>query len=268
MSSDVSRARRAGIATMAATVLVAGCTVKATTAPAPAYPAANLEPNVDRPGADYRSFDLPTPSPADCQSACMSDAACAAFTYVSPGVQGPNARCMLKNAVPQPVPQTCCVSGTKYANAPPPEAPPPAVPSPPPTTSWQGTPTTPTTEPLSPATGWQGTPSTPPPSTPPPAPEAAAPPPASGWQGRPTTPPPAPAPRQWEPQTDRPGSDYRTFDLRDPRPETCRDACWGEAQCRAFTYVRPGAEGRHARCGLKNVVPPARPADCCLSGVK
>jgi len=28
------------------------------------------------------------------------------------------------------------------------------------------------------------------------------------------------------------------------------------------------AQGPHARCDLKDAVPPARPADCCLSGVK
>jgi len=203
---------------VSAVVLVAGCAVSAT-ATGPAYPASNLEWNVDRPGGDYRSFDLPAPSPGECQAACMNEAPCMAFTYVNPGAQGPNARCLLKSAVPAPVAQTCCVSGTKYENAPPPP-PPPAAPPPPP----------------------------------PPA-----------WQGRPTTPPP---PRQWEPNTDRPGADYRSFELRSPVPEQCRDACWNEAQCRAFTYVRPGAQAPHARCVLKNAVPPARPADCCLSGVK
>ena len=73
---------------------------------------------------------------------------------------------------------------------------------------------------------------------------------------------------QWEPSTDRPGSDYRRFELATPRPELCRDACWGEAQCRAFTYARPGALGPRALCFLKDAVPPARPADCCLSAVK
>ena len=259
----------------AATIFVASCAVTATTAPATGYPAPNLEWNVNRPGADYRSFDLPAPSPADCQSSCMNEPQCVAFTYVNPGVQGPNARCLLKNAAPAPVPQTCCVSGTKYADAPPPPAsswqgtpttPPPAPPPspaapPPPASSWQGTPTTPPPAPPPPApppaSSWQGTPTTPPPPPPPPG----------GWQGRPTTPPPPPS-RQWEPQTDRPGSDYRSFDLREPRPEVCRDACLSERQCRAFTYVRPGAQGPHARCGLKNTVPPARPNDCCLSGVK
>ena len=215
----LSGARTSVIAfAVSAVVLVGGCAVSAT-ATGPAYPASNLEWNVDRPGGDYRSFDLPAANPGECQAACMNEAPCVAFTYVNPGVQGPNARCLLKSAVPAPVAQTCCVSGTKYENAPPPP-PPPAAPPPPP----------------------------------PPA-----------WQGRPTTPPP---PRQWEPNTDRPGADYRSFELRSPVPEQCRDACWNEAQCRAFTYVRPGAQAPLARCVLKNAVPPARPADCCLSGVK
>ena len=240
---------------IAVTALVTGCTVTATTAPAPAYPASSLEWNVNRPGSDYNSFDLPAPSPESCQSSCMNDPACVAFTYVNPGVQGPNAHCWLKNAVPAPVPETCCVSGTKPPGAPPPGAPPP------PASSWQGTPTTPPPPPPPPpASSWQGTPTTPRPAPPPP--------PSGGWQGRPTTPPPTPASPQWEPQTDRPGSDYRSFDLRDPRPEVCRDACSSERQCRAFTYVRPGVQGRQARCWLKNAVPPARPNDCCLSGVR
>jgi hypothetical protein len=53
-----------------------------------------------------------------------------AFTYVNPGVQGPNARCWLKHAVPRSIPNACCTSGVKGphwhgAAAPPP---PPPVP--------------------------------------------------------------------------------------------------------------------------------------------
>jgi len=202
--------------------------------PGPAYPSpTGLEWNINRPGADYRSFDLVTPSPDACQSACMNEPQCAAFTYVNPGIQGPSARCWLKGGAPQPLADSCCVSGIKYAGAPPPVA----VAPPPPSSTWQGTPTTPP------------------------------PPPASGWQGTPTTPPPALG-RQWEPQTDRPGGDYRSFDLREPRPELCREACWREGQCRSFTYVRPGVQAPSARCWLKNVVPQPRTNDCCLSGVK
>jgi hypothetical protein len=280
MGPTVSRAGAFAFAVSAA-ALVTSCTVGVTT-PGPAYPTSNLEWNVDRPGSEYRSFDLASPGPEICQSACMNEPQCVAFTYVNPGVQGPNARCSLKSAVPQPVAQACCVSGVKFTGA---SGPPPAEPAPPPPASgWQGTPTTPPpAPPPPPASGWQGTPTTPPPAPPPPPPSASSgwqgtpttpppappapppPPPASGWRGTPTTPPP---PRQWEPNTDRPGADYRTFELRAPQPELCRDACWSDAQCRAFTYVRPGVQGPHARCSLKNVVPPARPADCCLSGVK
>jgi 1-phosphatidylinositol phosphodiesterase len=283
MGPDISRA--GAFAFAVATVLVsglgAGCTVTATT-PGPAYPASNLEWNIDRPGFDYRSFDLPAPDPAMCQSTCMNEPACAAFTYVNPGVQGPNARCLLKSAVPNAVPQACCVSGTKYASAPaaPPPAPPPPPPAewhgtppppppapspPPPSSDWHGTPAAPppppppAPAPAPPSSEWHGTPTTPAPPPPPP------PPPATGWRGTPTAPP---GPRQWEPNTDRPGGDYRGFDLAAPRPELCRDACWGDARCRAFTYVRPGAQGPNARCALKSVVPPARSNDCCLSGVK
>jgi PAN domain len=231
---------------LGASLFVTSCMVTAT--PGPGYPAASgLEWNMNRPGADYRSFDLITPSPETCQSTCMSEPQCVAFTYVNPGVQGPSARCWLKGGVPQPVPDTCCVSGAKYANGapPPPEAappPPPPAPAPPPPP---------------PATGWRGEPVAPPPPPPPP-------PPATGWRGEPV----APAGRQWEPRTDRPGEDYRSFDLPAPRPELCRDACWNEPRCRAFTYVRPGVQGPSARCWLKHTVAPARPNDCCLSGVK
>jgi 1-phosphatidylinositol phosphodiesterase len=266
---------RAGAFVFAA-ALVTSCTVGVTT-PGPAYPTSNLEWNVDRPGAEYRSFELLSPSPEMCQSTCMNEPQCAAFTYVNPGVQGPNARCSLKSVVPQPVPQACCVSGVKFTGATA-ATPPPAEPTPPPPPSqWQGTPTTPPQPPPPPPQSqWQGTPTTPPQPPPPPPPQSQwqgapttppqpPPPPATGWRGTPTTPPP---PRQWEPDIDRPGADYRTFELRAPQPELCRDACWSDVQCRAFTYVRPGAQGPHARCSLKNVVPPARPAACCLSGVK
>ncbi|MCU0290389.1 MAG: PAN domain-containing protein [Thermoanaerobaculaceae bacterium] len=68
--------------------------------------------------------------------------------------------------------------------------------------------------------------------------------------------------------TDRPGSDYRDFDLVEARPERCRAACSQEPRCLAFTYVHPGVQGPSARCWLKSEVPPAKASDCCISGVK
>jgi hypothetical protein len=73
----------------------------------------NMENNVDLHGQDYRNFDLTRPSPELCRDACGSDPNCKAYTYVKPGVQGPNARCWLKSSVPPATPSSCCVSGFK-----------------------------------------------------------------------------------------------------------------------------------------------------------
>ena len=70
-----------------------------------------FEPDIDRPGIDYKSFDLPAAEPGLCQRACLDEGNCRAWTYVKPGVQGTGARCWLKNAVPAPTPNQCCVSG-------------------------------------------------------------------------------------------------------------------------------------------------------------
>ena len=68
--------------------------------------------------------------------------------------------------------------------------------------------------------------------------------------------------------TNRPGSDFDSFDLQYPRPEMCRDACMNNTACQAFTYVNPGVQGPSARCWLKGAVPMARQEPCCVSGVK
>ena len=64
--------------------------------------AAQLEQNTDRPGSDYNSFDLPAADPQMCAARCQQDGRCHAFTYVSPGIQGANARCWLKHRAPNP----------------------------------------------------------------------------------------------------------------------------------------------------------------------
>ncbi len=80
--------------------------------------AARLTSEVDtnRPGSDYRNFDLGEPRPELCSEACARDANCKAYTYVKPGVQEnpePRARCWLKSDTPNPVANSCCVSGVK-----------------------------------------------------------------------------------------------------------------------------------------------------------
>jgi hypothetical protein len=80
--------------------------------------AQGLEYGVDRPGLDYKNFNLPAADPNLCRDACAGDPQCRAFTFVRPGYQGPSARCWLKNQVPNPVDNSCCVSGVR--SSPPP----------------------------------------------------------------------------------------------------------------------------------------------------
>ena len=66
-------------------------------------------------GADYYNFWIELAEPGLCQNACRADKNCAAWTYLQPGVQGVQARCWLKNRVPQQYRNTCCVSGVERA---------------------------------------------------------------------------------------------------------------------------------------------------------
>jgi len=75
--------------------------------------ATTFETNTNRPGMDYKNFDLSSPNSSLCEQACADDPNCKAFTYVNPGCQGPNAKCWLKSGVPKPVPDNCCASGEK-----------------------------------------------------------------------------------------------------------------------------------------------------------
>ncbi len=67
--------------------------------------------------------------------------------------------------------------------------------------------------------------------------------------------------------TDRSGSDYRSFALTQPDYRQCEQTCNVEAQCKAWTYVTPGVQGSNAICWLKNSVPAARASNCCISGI-
>lgn len=152
------------------------------------------EQGVDRPGGDYRNFDVEKPgtnsfgSEVDsCRSTCNGDGQCKAWTLVNAGVQGPKARCWLKNVIPAKVANGCCTSGVPV--------------------------------------------------------------------------------KMVEPNVDRPGQDYRNFDLSAADPEQCRSACQAEGQCQAWTYVNPGVQGAGARCWLKTGVPDAHTSNCCTSGV-
>jgi hypothetical protein len=71
-----------------------------------------------------------------------------------------------------------------------------------------------------------------------------------------------------EVDVDRPGLDYRNFDLNDATYYACQRACQLDARCRAWTYVKPGYQGPKPRCWLKSAEPGLRTAPCCHSGVK
>lgn len=79
----------------------------------PAYSAGDLEWNTDRPGYDYKGFDLPLDNPLMCKEACAGEPACKAYTYVKAGVLSVNSRCYLKNAVPNSMQNTATISGVK-----------------------------------------------------------------------------------------------------------------------------------------------------------
>jgi hypothetical protein len=94
--------------------------------PAVLPPPSTLEFGVDRPGFDIAN--LTVAGPTQCLQACDNNSACRAFTFVNPGVQGPQARCWLKNVAPAPRANACCTSGVKVASrATPPVSPPPTT---------------------------------------------------------------------------------------------------------------------------------------------
>jgi PAN domain len=67
---------------------------------------------------------------------------------------------------------------------------------------------------------------------------------------------------------DRPGGDYRSVEVpASALGEVCKGACDADAQCRAWTYVRPGYIGPEARCYLKDHLMPPHHKPCCISSV-
>ncbi|HUE09706.1 MAG TPA: PAN domain-containing protein [Steroidobacteraceae bacterium] len=73
--------------------------------------------NTDLRGSSYRNFELPADSWSLCQSACKTEPQCLAWTSVHPGLQGPNARCWLKNKIPPATANLCCTSGIERAES-------------------------------------------------------------------------------------------------------------------------------------------------------
>lgn len=68
--------------------------------------------------------------------------------------------------------------------------------------------------------------------------------------------------------TDLPGSDYKDFDLKTADPNACKKACEEDPNCISCSYVKPGVQGRSARCWLKNTIPTSINNSCCSSWEK
>ncbi|MBN2173308.1 MAG: PAN domain-containing protein [Bacteroidales bacterium] len=72
--------------------------------------------NQDIPGNNLKNFELkPDETCQTCIERCLADPDCKGYTYVKPGVQGPNARCYLKSAAPNTTSNNNCISGIKLS---------------------------------------------------------------------------------------------------------------------------------------------------------
>src|SRR5947207_2957249 len=78
----------------------------------------------------------------------------------------------------------------------------------------------------------------------------------------------APTPARAQANFDRPGGDYRNFEIKSGEgDEPCKAACVADNKCRAWTYARPGYVGRAAHCFLKKDIKPPRRKAGFISGV-
>lgn len=174
------------------------------------------------------SITLSEAHPEPCRAECQRTPGCVAFVYTRPTFSASGRpECRLKAQPGTLTNGACCITGMVAA----PDA---GTPAPAPDA---GTP------PTAPDAGVPG------------APDAGA---SSGW---------VPAvPLALEEGVDRPGADLPGRDVASP--QECRDLCAQEANCAAFTYVRPGLQGPKARCFFKTLAPVAKESSCCVSGVK
>jgi PAN domain len=96
-------------------LIIASAFVAASGIPIPVTAQENFSPNTDRPGNDFRNIPLKG-NANDCLKLCNRESECRAWTFVKAGIQGPSARCFLKNPIPAAVPNQCCTSGVIRRN--------------------------------------------------------------------------------------------------------------------------------------------------------
>lgn len=84
---------------------------------APAAAQSFEEANTNRWGADYSRIPMKGGTAADCARACTKDQRCQSWTFARAGVEGEDAMCRLKGAVPERASNPCCVSGVAGGSA-------------------------------------------------------------------------------------------------------------------------------------------------------
>ncbi len=82
------------------------------------YRSLTMEFGADRPGSDYKNFEMNTNDPLWCQVSCAQDDKCKAYTFVPAGIltfesRGPVGRCYLKSKVPKQTQYKGLISGKK-----------------------------------------------------------------------------------------------------------------------------------------------------------
>jgi PAN domain len=234
-----------------------------------------VETGIDLPGRDLRESTLPGDDPLLCAQACQRDDDCNAWTYVRPGVRGPQAQCWLKEAAPGRRTDDCCTSGVRDRSL--------TVMDRMPAIDLNGNDiddfALPRGGPSACAAACDGNPDcaawTYVRSTlqrpvghcwlkdaVPAARESAC---CDSGAKRPA----ANATTMPKGGTDLPGGDYRHFKVGRARADVCRAACGADDRCLAYTFVRPGVQGPDAMCWLKDRVPAQAKANaCCASGRK
>jgi len=76
-----------------------------------------MEHNTVRHGGDYKVVSLGKSGPNSCLQMCEADTQCQAWSFVKPGIEGPDANCRLKVTVPFRSESPCCVSGVSIGSS-------------------------------------------------------------------------------------------------------------------------------------------------------
>ncbi|NLV27417.1 MAG: hypothetical protein GXY48_09675 [Methanomicrobiales archaeon] len=76
-----------------------------------------IEDNTDRLGMDMSHYVMNPDDTCDvCAKSCMENPDCVAYTYVKAGVQDEKPVCWLKNGIPDPIIDSCCISGIRTSS--------------------------------------------------------------------------------------------------------------------------------------------------------